>query len=169
MSDRDQRTEPATAKKRRDARERGEVRKSMDLNTAILMVLMISVLRLSWNMLRTHGTELFRRFFGGDLMRVERLSAGSIGPVLIEAVLQYFLMILPLLACALVGGVLAGTIGLRATLLVAAVGGAASVGWLLASPVMRIRSLEHDVPAVPEPRGAAATKPVEPAEARGAV
>lgn len=46
---------------------------------------------------------------------------------------------------ALVGGGLAGTIGLRATLLVAAAGGAMSVFWLLASPVLRIRSLTEDV------------------------
>lgn len=43
---------------------------------------------------------------------------------------------------ALVGGVLASTIGLRPTLLTAAVGGAMSVLWLLASPVVRIRSLD---------------------------
>lgn len=42
---------------------------------------------------------------------------------------------------ALVGGVLATLIGLRPTLLVAAVGGALSVLWLLPSPIPRIRSL----------------------------
>jgi MFS family permease len=46
---------------------------------------------------------------------------------------------------ALVGGVLAGTIGMRPTLLVAAVGGAMSALWLLASPVLGIRSLDHDL------------------------
>ena len=51
---------------------------------------------------------------------------------------------------ALVGGALAAPIGLRATLLVAAVGGAMSVFWLLASPVLRIRSLEHDLPPKPD-------------------
>uniref|UniRef100_UPI00189187DB MFS transporter n=1 Tax=Catenulispora pinisilvae TaxID=2705253 RepID=UPI00189187DB len=44
---------------------------------------------------------------------------------------------------ALAGGALAGTIGLRPTLLVAAVGGAMSVFWLFAGPVLRIRSLEE--------------------------
>ena len=51
---------------------------------------------------------------------------------------------------ALVGGALAATIGLRATLLVGAVGGAMSAFWLLASPVLRIRSLEHDLPPKPD-------------------
>ena len=43
---------------------------------------------------------------------------------------------------ALVGGVLAGTLGMRPTLLVAAVGGAMSALWLLTSPVLGIRSLD---------------------------
>ena len=46
---------------------------------------------------------------------------------------------------ALVGGVLADTIGMRSTLLVAAVGGAMSALWLTASPVLGIRSLDHDL------------------------
>lgn len=45
---------------------------------------------------------------------------------------------------ALAGGVLATLIGLRATLLVAAVGGALSLLWLLPSPIPRIRSLAPD-------------------------
>ncbi|MEU5716183.1 MFS transporter [Streptomyces sp. NPDC020403] len=42
---------------------------------------------------------------------------------------------------AIVGGLLATLVGLRATLLVAAVGGALSLLWLLPSPIPRIRSL----------------------------
>lgn len=42
---------------------------------------------------------------------------------------------------AVVGGLLATLIGLRATLLIAAVGGALSLLWLLPSPIPRIRSL----------------------------
>ncbi|MFE3147744.1 MFS transporter [Streptomyces sp. NPDC059218] len=42
---------------------------------------------------------------------------------------------------AVVGGLLATLVGLRATLLVAAVGGALSLLWLLPSPIPRIRSL----------------------------
>ncbi|MFC4592511.1 MFS transporter [Sphaerisporangium corydalis] len=45
---------------------------------------------------------------------------------------------------AIVGGLLATLIGLRATLLIAAVGGALSLLWLLPSPISRIRSLTPD-------------------------
>ncbi|MCX5112929.1 MFS transporter [Streptomyces sp. NBC_00378] len=45
---------------------------------------------------------------------------------------------------AVVGGLLATLIGLRATLLVAAVGGSLSLLWLLPSPIPRIRSLVPD-------------------------
>ncbi|MFE7399183.1 hypothetical protein [Streptomyces sp. NPDC057557] len=42
---------------------------------------------------------------------------------------------------AIVGGLLATFVGLRPTLLIAAVGGALSLLWLLPSPIPRIRSL----------------------------
>ncbi|MFD6275251.1 MFS transporter [Streptomyces sp. NPDC060209] len=45
---------------------------------------------------------------------------------------------------AVVGGFLATVIGLRATLLIAAVGGVLSLLWLLPSPIPRIRSLTPD-------------------------
>ncbi|MFG2720077.1 MFS transporter [Streptomyces sp. NPDC048416] len=47
---------------------------------------------------------------------------------------------------AVVGGLLATLIGLRSTLLIAAVGGALSVLWLLPSPIPRIHSLTPDLP-----------------------
>ncbi|WP_043454530.1 MFS transporter [Streptomyces fulvoviolaceus] len=47
---------------------------------------------------------------------------------------------------AIVGGALADGIGLRATFVVAAVGGVLSLLWLLPSPIPGIRSLERDVP-----------------------
>ncbi|WP_406096184.1 MFS transporter [Streptomyces sp. NBC_01013] len=49
---------------------------------------------------------------------------------------------------AVVGGVLATLVGLRPTLLVAAVGGALSVLWLLPSPIPRIHALALASPAV---------------------
>ncbi|MFD3658478.1 MFS transporter [Streptomyces sp. NPDC058620] len=45
---------------------------------------------------------------------------------------------------AIVGGILATAIGLRATLLIAAVGGVLSMLWLLPSPIPRIHSLAPD-------------------------
>ncbi|MFE2430393.1 MFS transporter [Streptomyces sp. NPDC059373] len=47
---------------------------------------------------------------------------------------------------AILGGVLATLVGLRATLLIAAVGGALSLLWLLPSPIPRIHSLAPDNP-----------------------
>jgi predicted MFS family arabinose efflux permease len=44
---------------------------------------------------------------------------------------------------ALLGGVLAGHLGLRGTLLIAAAGGSLSLLWLLWSPVPGIRSLDR--------------------------
>ncbi|MFE7270326.1 MFS transporter [Streptomyces sp. NPDC057623] len=52
---------------------------------------------------------------------------------------------------AIVGGTLATTIGLRATLVTAAVGGALSVLWLLPSPIPGIRDLDHGLNRDPGP------------------
>ncbi|MFJ8603923.1 MFS transporter [Streptomyces shenzhenensis] len=51
---------------------------------------------------------------------------------------------------ALLGGFLATLIGLRVTLLVAAVGGSLSLLWLLPSPIPRIHSLTPDDPVTPD-------------------
>jgi predicted MFS family arabinose efflux permease len=48
---------------------------------------------------------------------------------------------------AVLGGVLGSTIGLRPTLLIAAVGGMTACLWLLPSPIPRLRSLEDLAPA----------------------
>jgi predicted MFS family arabinose efflux permease len=53
---------------------------------------------------------------------------------------------------AVTGGVLATWIGLRPTLLIAAVGGALCVLWLWGSPVLRARSLD-DLPSPDVVRG----------------
>jgi hypothetical protein len=42
---------------------------------------------------------------------------------------------------ALLGGALAGSIGLRPTLLVAALGGTLALGWVVTSPLPRLRTL----------------------------
>ncbi|WP_328751360.1 MFS transporter [Streptomyces sp. NBC_00285] len=56
---------------------------------------------------------------------------------------------------ALAGGVLATTVGLRATFVTVAVGGVLSLLWLLPSPIPGIRSLDDsDMPAEPQPRSA---------------
>jgi MFS family permease len=51
---------------------------------------------------------------------------------------------------AVLGGLLATLIGLRATLLIGAVGGALSLLWLLPSPIPRIHSLAPDHPVAPD-------------------
>ncbi|WP_307797847.1 MFS transporter [Streptomyces laculatispora] len=61
---------------------------------------------------------------------------------------------------AVVGGLLATLVGLRPTLLVAAVGGALSVLWLLPSPVPGIRSLAPDTAASTAGDGEGESRPV---------
>ncbi|MFJ8200995.1 MFS transporter [Streptomyces sp. NPDC096152] len=60
---------------------------------------------------------------------------------------------------ALVGGMLATVIGLRTTLITAAVGGALSLLWLLPSPIPRIRSLAHIAPLLADDGTETASRP----------
>ena len=52
---------------------------------------------------------------------------------------------------AVLGGVLASVIGLRPTLLIAAVGGALSILWILTSPIPRHRRITQPTPGGPDP------------------
>ncbi|MFE2532106.1 MFS transporter [Streptomyces sp. NPDC059371] len=60
---------------------------------------------------------------------------------------------------ALVGGMLATVIGLRTTLITAAVGGALSLLWLLPSPIPRIGSLAHIEPVLADLGAATDSQP----------
>jgi MFS family permease len=63
---------------------------------------------------------------------------------------------------AVVGGMLATLIGLRATLLTAAVGGALSLLWLLPSPIPRIHSLAPEDPPATDRGAGEASRPASP-------
>jgi MFS family permease len=66
---------------------------------------------------------------------------------------------------ALGGGLLAGEIGLRPTMWIAAVGGIAGVFWLLPSRMSRVRDVSEDGLALDAPAGAAESAPRVPVEA----
>jgi len=63
---------------------------------------------------------------------------------------------------ALSGGLLAGTIGFRPTMWIAAVGAIAGVLWLLPSPMKRVRDVSDDGVSVSAPDGSAAARDFPP-------
>ncbi|MFZ5975310.1 MAG: flagellar biosynthesis protein FlhB [Bacillota bacterium] len=101
-----ERTEKATSRKRRDARERGQVRKSSEVNTAFTLLLMFGVWQVFGSGFIGQMKGLLVQIFSSDVMGLEvtQANAGSIlqgalwafiftmGPVLIAAVIVALLV-----------------------------------------------------------------------------
>jgi len=105
-------TEKATAKKRRDARRKGQVRRSTEVNTAFCATLMFGLLFVIWpwfveqmaNVFRTHlGTASIVQASGG-------LNFNEVMGLLARVLLSLFGVIFPVLGLAVVAGVAANVI-----------------------------------------------------------
>ncbi len=106
MSQSGERTEPASPKKRRDARERGEVRKSQELNTSLLIVLSFAVLRAAWPYISSHSVSVMQRFLSPQYLSAGEISMANVGTYFMQAVVQMALILLPMLAAVMVGALL---------------------------------------------------------------
>ncbi len=97
-----ERTEKATAKKRRDARENGQVRKSTELVTAVMMLALFWTLRAAAPGMARRITALMRLGLTGGFRMGEVLEAGEITRLLGYLLGQIALILLPMLAVAIV-------------------------------------------------------------------
>lgn len=108
MADSGEKTEKASPKKKKDAREKGETHKSMDLCASVTMVALFSVLRSGFDPFVTS----FRRFTGGMLRgsflapQAAQLSTDSVQTLYRMVLFQILPLIIPLLAVAMVVGAL---------------------------------------------------------------
>ena len=100
-----ERTEKATPKKRKDARERGQVRKSTELVTAIMLLALFGALRFLGPSIWERMGALTKSVLTGQYFSGEVLCASDIPRLLAQVSLDFAWMILPLLAVALVVGV----------------------------------------------------------------
>lgn len=98
-----ERTEKATPKKRRDARERGQVRKSNELVTAAMMLLLFGALRLLGPGMWERMAALMRAGLTGQLFMGEALEPGEIPRVLARGSLEMGWAMLPILGVAFLG------------------------------------------------------------------
>ena len=105
-----ERTEKATPKKRKDARERGQVRKSMELVSAVMLLALFGVLRLTGPGMWERMGNLTRVALAGKLRRGELLTAASISPLMTEVVTEFALILLPILAAAVITGLAANLV-----------------------------------------------------------
>ncbi len=98
-----ERTEKATPKKRKDARERGQVRKSNELVTAVMMLLLFGALRMLGPGMWQRMAALMRAVLAGQLFMGDALEAGEVPRLLAQASLELGWTMLPLLGVAFLG------------------------------------------------------------------
>ena len=104
-----EKTEKATAKKRRDARRKGQVRRSTEVNTAICAIIMFGLLFAIWPWLVGQMTSVFTEHYSTQsiLMVSRGLNTNEISALLVRIMLAFFGTIFPMLGAALLAGVAA--------------------------------------------------------------
>jgi len=107
-----ERTEKATAKKRRDAKKKGQVRRSTEVNTAICAIVMFGLLFALWPWLTGQMTAIFYEHLGSaSIMMASRgMNPDEIMSLLARVLIGFFVIMLPILAAALVAGVVANVL-----------------------------------------------------------
>lgn len=101
-----EKTESATPKRRQDARERGQVFKSMELVMTGSLFIMLGVLKVLTPVIAENLMNFSAAFLSGQYLTNEVLNADNIGPVMQEMTFGFLQIMLPILAVAVVGGVL---------------------------------------------------------------
>ena len=103
-----ERTERATPKKRRDARERGQVLKSTEVNSAFCCAVIFSFMLLFKDTMVRQLNELTYYHLGDNLLYFAGLSLGpqEIQSIIISLMLPMALILLPILLTALLAGLL---------------------------------------------------------------
>ncbi|MBO5488352.1 MAG: flagellar biosynthesis protein FlhB [Eubacterium sp.] len=102
-----EKTEEATPKKLERARDEGQVAKSQDLNTAILLFVLFGCLKIFGWFFRDQFLGIFQNFYGliDELSSEEFVISGAMG-LLTEGVLKILLITLPIIAFAVVAAVI---------------------------------------------------------------
>ncbi|MCL7746483.1 flagellar biosynthesis protein FlhB [Halalkalibacter alkaliphilus] len=104
----EEKTEKATPKKRQDTRKKGQVAKSTDVNTAIILLLVFLFLWLFGGMLGETLFNLLKHTFQTYLLL--ELTEATIAALFLELVMESAIVLLPIMMIALIAGVAASYI-----------------------------------------------------------
>ena len=103
-----EKTEKATAKKRRDARRKGQVRRSTEVNTTFCAIIMFGLLFAIWPMYVENMASVFSEHLGSQ--SISQASGGmnynEVMGLLMRVLLGMFGVLFPVLGAALVSGVI---------------------------------------------------------------
>ena len=104
----DEKTERATPKKRRDARERGQVLKSTEVNTAFCNFVMFGFLLIMLPLAISQFMLLYREYLGTSTYLAERhtIDIPYLRGFMASALWRFAILTVPTLLCAAVSGVL---------------------------------------------------------------
>jgi len=107
-----EKTEKATPKKRRDAKRKGQVRRSTEVSTTICTVIMFGMLFIIWPWFTEQLVGVFHEFWGEDsISSVSRgLSVNQISGIFARIMLVLFGAIFPVLAVAMIAGIAANVL-----------------------------------------------------------
>lgn len=97
-------TEKATPKKRRDAREKGQIFKSTDVVIAGSMLILLAALKALGPFVITNTMGMMKMMFSYPVPQV--VDAASLRALAIELIVRFVIIILPLLGVALITGVI---------------------------------------------------------------
>lgn len=103
-----EKTEKATPKKKQDTRKKGQVAKSQDINTALVLIAVFAVLNFAGGSI-LKGIVSLMNFSLNDLMLME-LTEHNIKSIFIEILKQTAIILSPILAAAMIAGVIANYI-----------------------------------------------------------
>jgi len=107
-----EKTEKATGKKRRDARRKGQVRRSTEVNTAFCAIVMFGLLFAIWPTFVEQMTGIFTDNLGSTslLMVSGGLNINEVTALFTRLMLGFFAIMAPLLGAALFAGVAANVV-----------------------------------------------------------
>ncbi len=100
-----ERTERATPKKRKDAREKGQVRKSQEVVTALMMIALFGALLFLGSYMWGGMHDIMRSALSGELMIGDAPTIDNMGALLLNIGWDVALIILPILGVSMIMGI----------------------------------------------------------------
>lgn len=105
-----ERTEKATPKKRKDARERGQVRKSADLAAALSLIIMVVVVQAAIPDMGSKLMGTLTKFLSGMYTPQETLSMADAQQILSVIVVDFVMVMLIIFGVAIIAGIAANVL-----------------------------------------------------------
>jgi len=102
-----EKTEKATSKKRKDAREKGQVRQSTEVNTAFCCIVMFGLLFLIWPWFVERLTAVFHEHLGEQsiMQAVDGMTINEITSILSRVLMDMLGALFPILGAAMAAGI----------------------------------------------------------------